>query len=137
MDGLTALGDQLEDKVKDLLEFHQKKKDLYSLPDASLVAGVKRWFSARETAKFFGRSSTWIYNRIDKNLFTDEKGIPLEFKTVGEGPRPRMRFDLEVIREMALSCYRDGIVGIDELKVIYRRLAESEFEEKLDEPDFQ
>lgn len=127
----------LDEKIKEWVELEEKRKEIYARPDANLVAGVKRWYSAREAANFFGRSSTWIYNAIDSKKFKDEDGVPLQFKTVGDGPRPRMRFDLEVIREMALSCYRDGTVKMTELKAIFRRLAESEYEEKVSGPDYE
>lgn len=126
-----------EDKIKEWVELEEKRKEIYSRPDAHLVAGVKRWYSAREAARFFGRSSTWIYNRIAEKKFTDEHGAPLQFKQVGDGPRPRMRFNLEILKEMALSGHRDGLWGIDELKAIFKRMAMSEYEEKLPEPDYE
>ena len=126
-----------EDKIKEWVELEERKKQIYSQPDASLVAGVKRWYSAREAARFFGRSPTWIYNRIEQKKFTHEDGTPIEIKTVGDGPRPRMRFDLETLKAMAESGHRDGLWGIDGLKVIYRRLAMSEYEEKLPSDDYE
>jgi hypothetical protein len=101
------------------------------------LPGVKRWYSPLDTAKFFGRTSTWIYNRLDKKLFTYEDGTPIDVKTVGSGPRPRMRFDLETIKAMAESCYRDGILGgLNELEVIYERVARSEAGEKVTTDDY-
>ncbi len=131
---MDGLGDsKLEARVRELVEFHERKKELYALPDASLVAGVKRWYSAREAATFFSRSSTWIYNRLEKKQFTYEDGTPIVPRRVGNGPKPRMRFDLQVIRDMAESCFRDGIVSMTELRVIFRKVLESEYEERLPE----
>jgi hypothetical protein len=105
--------------------------------DTSLVSGIKRWYSAAETAKFFARTSAWIYDRLNRGKFTYEDGSPIVPRKVGDGPRPRMRFDSELIREIAQSMYRDGTVKFIELEVILRRLADAEADGTIYDPDLE
>lgn len=124
-----------EEALNKLVAISERRKEILALPDSSLVAGVERWYSASEAAAFFGRTPAWMYDRLAKGKFTYKDGTPIRPKMVGEGPKPRMRFNLDIIAQIALSMHRDGTVKIKELKVIRRRVQEAEFEEDVYDPD--
>jgi hypothetical protein len=144
----------IEARLNELNATYERQQQILSMPDSSLVAGIERWYSASETARFFGRTTQWIYDRLRKEKFRYRDGTPIkpiqfsEMVTVTKtdpetgidekvteehlGP---YRFTLPLILEVAQSCYRDGTVKLPELKIIRRRVAEAEFEEILLDPD--
>lgn len=122
-------------RLAQLAENYERQREIFSLPDASLIGGIERWYSAAETAQFFSRTSAWIYDRLGKKKFRYKDGTPISPVMVGEGPKPRMRFNLHLIREIALSMYRDGTVKLVEMTVILRRIAGAEFEGAIFDPD--
>jgi hypothetical protein len=124
---------RLEARVNELVATYERQQEILSLPDASLVAGIERWYSAAETARFFGRTNQWIYDRIRKEKFRFRDGTAIKPVQFSEGGP--YRFDLALIQEIAQSCYRSGTVKMPELKLIMRRVAEAEFEEVLFDPD--
>lgn len=128
---------KIGDRLAALNDLYQKQCELLALPETSLVAGYERWYSAAETSRFFNRTSAWIYDRLAKGKFKYEDGTPIKPRLEGDGPKPRMRFNPEIIREMALSCYRSGTVKWLELQVIMRRIAESELEGTIYDPDME
>jgi hypothetical protein len=107
----------------------ERQVELQALPDEALIAGIERWYSAAEVADFFGRSNQWIYDRFKKGKFTYRNGDPIIPVMTGGPKKPRMRFNLDLIKALADSCYRDGIVKRPELQLIMKRVAVSEFGE--------
>ena len=107
----------------------ERQVELQSLPDEALIAGIEKWYSAAEVAEFFGRSNQWIYDRFKKGKFTYKDGTPIIPVLTGGPKKPRMRFNLDIIKALADSCYRDGIVKRPELQLIMKRVAVSEFGE--------
>jgi hypothetical protein len=106
-------------------------KALQEMPDSVLVAGVEKWYSAAETARFFSRSNQWLYDRLKKHKFRYANGDEIIPHYEGDAAveRPRARFTLELIKEMAASCYRAGTVKMPELTIILRRVAQAEMGE--------
>lgn len=124
-----------EEALSKLVAISEKRREILALPDSSLVAGIDRWYSAAEAAAFFGRTPAWMYDRLTKEKFRYTDGTPIKPKLDGDGPKPRMRFNLDIIGQIALSMYRSGTVKMKELKVIRRRIQEAEFEEDIYDPD--
>lgn len=124
-----------EESLNKLFAVTERRKEILSLPDATLLAGVERWYSAAEAAAFFARTPAWMYDRLSKGKFTYKDGSPIRPRMVGDGPKPRMRFNIDILSQIALSMQRDGTIKLKELKVIRRRLQEAEFEEDVYDPD--
>jgi hypothetical protein len=122
---------RIEDRVAQILEARDRQKELSELEAETLLAGIERWYSAAEAARFFARTSAWIYDRFKQEKFTYRDGTPIVPVMTGTGPKPRRRFNLELIREIANSMYRDGTVKMEEYKVILTRIASAEFQEIL------
>lgn len=104
-----------------------KIEELAETPDYGLVAGIERWYSVAETARFFERSPQWLYDRLSRKKLVYPDGSPIEPHLVGDGPKPIRRFNLELISAIALCLYRVGTVKMPELKVVMRRIAEAEW----------
>jgi hypothetical protein len=126
---------QVESQVHRILESHDQMRQLSELEAQTILAGIERWYSAAEAARFFSRTSAWIYDRFSKKKFTHRDSTPITPVMVGDGPKPRMRFNLELIREIANSMYRDGTVKMEEYKVILTRIANAQFQEVLLDPE--
>ena len=123
----------IEQRLQQLLEITEKRREILSLPDSDIVVGVERWYSVSETARFFNRTPTWLYEALKKQRFRTLDGSPVLPRMVGEGPKPRRRFNLEVIREIAFSMYRDGTLKMLELRQVMKRVAVAEFSEVIRE----
>jgi hypothetical protein len=123
---------RIEDRLTQLLGNYERQKELLDMPESTLMAGIERWYSAAEAARFFNRSNQWIYDRFNKGKFRYRNGEPIvPIYTNIDVKKPRARFTLELIREMALSLHRDGPVKMDELKIIMGRVAAAELGEVL------
>lgn len=117
--------DKIEARLKELTLSKKRLDALLKMPDSALMAGVERWYSAAETARFFGRTNQWIYDRIANKKFVYTDGTAIE-PVLMEG---NMRFTTELIREIALSMYRRGTVKRPELILILRRVQQAELGE--------
>jgi hypothetical protein len=114
------------------LELSKARLDaIIGMSDSALVAGVERWYSGAETARFFGRTSSWIYERIANKKFTHTDGTLVEPVLV-DGT---MRFTLDIIREIALSMYRRGTIKMPELQLVLRRITQAEVGEVVFEDE--
>lgn len=123
---------RIESRLDQLLGNYERQKELLDMQESTLMAGIERWYSAAEAARFFNRSNQWIYDRLNKGKFRYRNGDPIvPIYTNTDGKKPRARFTLELIREMALSLHRDGPVKMDELTVIMSRVAAAELGEVL------
>ena len=94
-----------------------------------MLSGVERFYSTSEAAKFFGKSTQWLYWGMRNNIFTYEDGSPITPHQIGKGGR--RRFTLHVISEIALSCRRRGNLKESELKDILIRVARAGQGEEL------
>lgn len=110
----------------------ERQKEILDTPSSTQLAGVERWYSAAETARFFGRTSQWIYDRRRKGKFRYVNGSEIE---PIKGDNGWDRYTLPIIREIALSCYRAGTVKYAELEVILNRLQQAEVGEVLFDPE--
>lgn len=134
---------RVQARLDELQMCQERLEAIDAMGDSSLLAGVERWYSASETARFFGRTNQWIYERINHKKFTDARGkviLPHREITgsrvdeetgkveVTYGP---MRFNLVIIREIALSMYRGGTVKYPELVLINRRITQAEVGEAV------
>jgi hypothetical protein len=132
-----AVGDQvaakrlklIQARLNEMLGDLDRRKELLDRPSSVLLEGVERWYSATEAARFFGRSNQWMYENLKSGRFKYANGDPIVPhydvpKT--ESNRPPARFNLTLIKDVALSCYRSGFVKYDELKVILHRIAQAE-----------
>lgn len=129
--------EKIRQRLAELEVAHKYAEELMTMSDAALLTGVERWYSAPEAARFFSRSSQWIYDRLKKHKFryTDGTEIIPIYDGDPDVVRPRARFNLELIREMALSCYRSGTVKYPELQVIFRRVAQAALGEAIFEDE--
>ena len=126
--------ERIEARLKEMLTDVGQRQQLLDKPPSVLLEGVERWYSAMEAARFFSRSNQWMYDNLKQGRFKYADGTPIVPhydvpKT--EHNRPPARFNLPLIKDIALSCYRSGFVKYDELKVILRRVAQAEIGEVI------
>jgi hypothetical protein len=119
---------KIEARLQELGTSLELQRELLDRPISSLVAGVERWYSAAETAQFFGRTNQWMYERLRKHKFRYKNGDEIEPIYLDNG---WARFTTAIIREIALSCYRSGTVKRPELEVILARLEQADVGEVL------
>lgn len=92
---------------------------------------VDKVYSSAEVAKFFGKSTQWLYwgmrtkdpkgNPVEP-VFVYEDGTPIvSTHQVGKGKR--RRFELPAIEEMAYACYRRGNLKENDLKKVLDKIA--------------
>jgi hypothetical protein len=94
-------------------------------PVPSSVEGEPTYGTAA-VARFFGKSMRWLYYAMRLQYFTYPDGSPIE--TLRDPKTGYHRFTVPMLREMAMACYRRGILAegecLDLLAVLTR--AESE-----------
>ena len=83
-----------------------------SLPPADVAVGEK-FYSTGEVARFFGKSTQWVYWGMREGVFTYPDGSVIEPIRIGKSGR--RRFTIAVMCDMARACYRRGILSEDEL----------------------
>lgn len=113
-------------------------EQLMNKSSSVMLSGVDRWYSASEAARFFNRSPAWIYDRLARKKFHYANGEEIAPHYDGDPnvKRPRARFNLELIREIALSCYRSGTVKYEELELIMTRVGRATIGEVIfEEPE--
>ena len=82
--------------------------------------GLEPTYSAREAAAMLGRSYSWLDQRLRAGQFILRDGTTVQPLRTPAGYR---RFTLEVVKDIALSCYRHGWFTMDALKLAFRELA--------------
>jgi hypothetical protein len=93
-----------------------------SADPTSIVAalGVEPTYSAREAATLLGRSYSWLDQRVRNNEFVLPDGTVVRpLRTPGS----YRRFTTEMLKEIALSSYRNGWFSMEKLKSTLRELA--------------
>jgi hypothetical protein len=114
-------------------EYREWAKDRQFTQD-SLLEGVEKIYSTTGAAKFFGRSTQWIYwglredPKTGEQIFTFKNGEPIRPERVGK--MGKRRFSLPIIREIALSCFRRGQFTEEELEATMARILIAEFGRK-------
>ncbi len=81
-------------------------------------------FSAREAAAILGRSYSWIDQRLRQDQFTYPDDSVIQHRRTAAGYR---RFDVELVKEAAFSCYRRGWFSMRTLRESLYRLAEAAY----------
>ena len=81
---------------------------------------LERTFSAREAAALLGRSYSWLDQRVREEKFVLPDGTVVRPLRTAGGYR---RFTLAMLKEIALSSYRQHWFSMDELKSTFLELA--------------
>jgi hypothetical protein len=90
-------------------------------PIAQIAAlGIEPTYSAREAAGLLGRSYSWLDQPVRNGEFTLPDGTVVQPLRTPGGYR---RFDLELLKDIALSSYRNGWLSMDTLRSVFRELA--------------
>ncbi len=84
------------------------------------VPGMEPTYSVREAAALLRRSYSWLDQRVRNGEFVIPDGAVVRPLRTPGGYR---RFTLEMLRALALSCYRHGWFSFGELKSTFYRLA--------------
>ncbi len=148
-DFVVADGGDDDEEWGGVVEYQQPEEVSYTLPDEvreatkhnwdefrrnilakgfdseELLGGVDKVYSTSQAAQFFGRSNQWLYWGLREGIFTYKDGTPILPERAGKNGR--RRFTLPLIREIALSCYRRGQIGEDELEDIMAKILLAEF----------
>ena len=82
--------------------------------------GIEPMYSAREAAALLGRSYSWLDQRVRNGEFTLPDGTVVQPLRTPGGYR---RFNLEMLKDIALSSYRHGWFSMDRLRSVFRELA--------------
>ena len=82
--------------------------------------GIEPTYSARKAAALLGRSFSWLDQRVRNGEFTLPDGTVVQPLRTPGGYR---RFNLEMLKDIALSSYRHGWFSMDRLRSVFRELA--------------
>jgi hypothetical protein len=108
--GTRTLGVEIETELLQSAEAHPRPAPC---EPTGRVEGGEKFYSTSDVAQFFGKSVQWVNSALRTGVFTQPDGSPIEPQRTGKNGR--RRFTLPVLRDMAHSCYRRGILGEDEL----------------------
>lgn len=121
--GMRTLGVEIE---RELLDPAHQSAPARDVPAAAATAVGEKSYSTGDVARFFGKSVQWVYWAMRTGVFVQPDGTPIEPIRVGKNGR--RRFTVPVLRDMARSCYRRGIVSEEELLDLLAVLARAEDE---------
>lgn len=79
------------------------------------------FFSTAEAARFFGKSADWLARGVREGAFTCPGGETIEPLRVGTAGR--LRFTPSVVRDIAQSCHRRGVLSRRERDAVLARLS--------------
>ena len=88
--------------------------------DATQVAGIEPLYSAREAAAVLKRSYSWLDQRLRRGDFVAPDGSVLASFRAANMYR---YFSNEMLRDIAMYCYRRRWYSFDELTSVLRQLA--------------
>ncbi len=91
-----------------------------SSDDITEIAGLEPTFSARDAAVILGRSYSWLDQRVRNGEFALPDGTVMRPLRAPSGYR---FFTVEMLKEIATCCYRQGWYSFNELKSVFRKLA--------------
>jgi hypothetical protein len=101
-------------------------------PAAQIAAlGVESTYSAREAAVLFGRSYSWLDQRLRAGQFMLPDGTTVQPLRTPGGYR---RFRQSTLRDIALCCYRHRWFTMDALKSVLRELAIAAYRDTEEPP---
>ena len=121
--GMQTLGVEIE---RALLDPARQSTPVRDVPPPTATAVGEKFYSTADVARFFGKSVQWVYWGMRTGVFIQPDGTPIEPIRVGRNGR--RRFTLSVLRDMARSGYRRGIVSEEELLDLLAVLARAEGE---------
>jgi hypothetical protein len=108
--GMRTLGVEIE---RELLDPARRPAPAGQVSAPGVLEAGEKFYSTGEVARFFGKSVQWVYWAMRTGVFMSLDGTPIEPMRVGRNGR--RRFTLPVLREMARSCYRRGVLSEDQL----------------------
>jgi hypothetical protein len=121
--GMQTLGVEIE---RALLDPARQPTPVRDVPPPTATAVGEKFYGTADVARFFGKSVQWVYWGMRTGVFIQPDGTPIEPIRVGRNGR--RRFTLSVLRDMARSGYRRGIVSEEELLDLLAVLARAEGE---------
>jgi hypothetical protein len=135
--GYSAIDAALRDEVKAVDDLDQAalarsaSRTLGAEIEAALAKGAQhparrgeRIYSTRETAGLLGQPVNWISWALREDFFTYADDSPIEPLRVGRNRR--RRFTVSMIREMAKSCQRRGVLNRRECERVLAELSRTE-----------
>lgn len=82
---------------------------LAGVPERPDRFGVEQtYFGTAEAAQFFNRSAGWLSRGVREGTFTYPDGAPIQPRRIGRAGR--LQFSFPVLRDIAHSCHRSGIL---------------------------
>ena len=84
----------------------------------------ERIYTTREAAGLLGKSPTWLYGALRQKLFCYSDGSAVEPLRVGSSGR--RRYTASMLRAMAKSCLRLGVVNRREFEQVLAELSRTE-----------
>lgn len=95
-----------------------------SAKSAERVCRGERIYTTREAAGLLGKSPNWLYGALRGKLFHYSDGSPIEPLRVGS--KGRRRYTGSMLREMARSCLRNGVLDRREFEQVLAELSRTE-----------
>lgn len=91
---------------------------------AERVCRGERIYTSREAAGLLGKSPDWLYSALRHKFFQYSDGSPIEPLRVGS--RGRRRYTGSMLRQMAKSCLRHGVINKREFEQVLEELSRTE-----------
>lgn len=88
------------------------------------VCRGERIYTTREAAGLLGKSPNWLYGALRGKLFHYSDGSPIEPLRVGS--QGRRRYTGSMLRQMARSCLRSGLLNRREFEQVLAELSRTE-----------
>jgi DNA-binding transcriptional MerR regulator len=88
------------------------------------VCRGERIYTTREAAGLLGKSPNWLYGALRGTLFHYSDGSPIEPLRVGS--KGRRRYTGSMLRQMARSCLRTGLLDRREFEQVLAELSRTE-----------
>lgn len=92
--------------------------------EAVLAADDEQYFSTEQAAGFFGKSVSWLYRTMRQQVYSYPDGEFIEPLLIGKGRG--WRFTLTMLREMARSGHRRGVLDDRQFDRVLGELARVE-----------
>jgi hypothetical protein len=95
-----------------------------SATSSERVCRGERIYTTREAAGLLGKSPNWLYGALRGKLFHYSDGSPIEPLRVGS--KGRRRYTGSMLRQMARSCLRTGLLDRREFEQVLAELSRTE-----------
>ena len=93
--------------------------------------GVEPTYSAREAATLLGRSYSWLDQRLRRGQFVLPDGTPVRPLRTPGGYR---RFTTGMLKDIALSSYRNGWFSMTKVRSTFREMAMAAYRDSGEMP---